>query len=76
MASHRKVVSATADHYNIEITTVGGKLIELAVDRYGYDAWLKGTLIQYALPNLTSEERELLKTGMTDEDWENVKWRS
>lgn len=32
--------------------------------------WRNGTLIQDAFPNLTWAEREFLKTGFTEEDWE------
>lgn len=32
--------------------------------------WRNGALIQDAFPNLTSAQREFLKTGFTEEDWE------
>lgn len=35
----------------------------------GFQKWLKGKHIQDALPNLTPSERELLISGMTDEDF-------
>lgn len=28
-----------------------------------------GTLLQYAFPHLSAEEREFLKTGITPEEW-------
>jgi hypothetical protein len=33
-------------------------------------AWEGGALIQEAMPNLTSEEREFLMTGITQEEWD------
>lgn len=34
--------------------------------------WKNGKLIQEAMPNLTPDEREFIKTGITPEDWENT----
>lgn len=34
--------------------------------------WLTGSLIQDACPRLNQSEREFLKTGYTDEDWNNI----
>jgi len=42
----------------------------LAITQEQIDAWQAGTLIQDAFPNLTAGEREFLKTGITDEDWD------
>lgn len=38
--------------------------------------WHEGTLIQDAMPDLTSSEREFIKTGITDEAWENLGYSS
>jgi hypothetical protein len=38
--------------------------------------WHEGTLIQVAMPDLTSSEREFIKTGITDEAWENLGYSS
>jgi len=43
---------------------------DLAITQEQIDAWQAGTLIQDAFPNLTAGEREFLKTGITDEDWD------
>jgi hypothetical protein len=32
--------------------------------------WEMGELIQNAMPNLTPSEREFIKTGITDEEWQ------
>lgn len=34
--------------------------------------WQDGQLIQEAMPNLTPDEREFIKTGVTAEEWERV----
>ena len=34
--------------------------------------WQGGELIQNVWPNLTPSEREFLKTGITDEEWNNT----
>ncbi len=31
--------------------------------------WRQGTLIQNAMPNLTDNEREFIKTGITPQEW-------
>lgn len=32
--------------------------------------WQSGVLIQNAMPNLTPDEREFIKTGITAEEWD------
>ena len=39
------------------------KLIPISVDEYS--DWLNGTPIQYAMPNLSADDRELFLTGMS-----------
>ena len=34
--------------------------------------WENGTLIQDAMPNLTPDEREFIKTGITPEEWDSA----
>lgn len=35
--------------------------------------WIDGGVkIQYAMPNLTPDQREFLMTGITKEEWDNV----
>lgn len=36
------------------------------------EAWQGGALIQNAMPNLTADEREFIKTGITSEQWDRV----
>lgn len=49
-----------------------GKPSEVAVEGLGYRQWKAGKLIQNALPGLTTDERELLKTGSHPECWEKI----
>ena len=34
--------------------------------------WQKGALIQNAMPNLSADEREFIKTGITAEEWSTM----
>jgi hypothetical protein len=36
------------------------------------NAWRGGELIQNAMPNVSADEREFIKTGITPEEWENT----
>ena len=36
------------------------------------DDWQSGTLIQDAMPNVSADDREFLKTGVTPEEWINT----
>ena len=46
--------------------------MEIAVTQAQLDAWESGTLIQDAMPNLSADEREFIKTGITAEEWEEL----
>ena len=35
-------------------------------------AWQNGMLIQNAMPHLSASDREFLKTGLSDSDWEEA----
>ncbi len=37
-----------------------------------YDWEVEGVLIQYAMPNLTADEREFIKTGITPQEWADM----
>lgn len=43
--------------------------LELNITRKQLDAWEGGTLIQDAFPNLTAAERDFIKFGVTEEEW-------
>lgn len=36
------------------------------------EAWHNGMLIQEAMPHLTADEREFIKTGITQEEWDTA----
>ncbi len=42
---------------------------ELPVTEAQFNAWKAGELIQVAMPNLTAGQREFIKTGITEEEW-------
>ena len=43
--------------------------MSLTFTRQQYDDWKAGQLIQNAMPQLSSEEREFLMTGITPAEW-------
>ena len=48
------------------------RTLDLPVTEAQLDAWASGELIQNAFPNLSPDEREFLKTGITPEEWEQL----
>ena len=46
--------------------------IDIPVSQWQIDAWESGTLIQDAMPNISADNREFLKTGVTPEEWINT----
>jgi len=46
---------------------------EISVTQEQLDLWESGTLIQLAMPNLSSSDREFVQTGIVDEEWESLK---
>lgn len=46
--------------------------MEIAVTQQQIDSWMAGELIQNAMPNLTPDQREFIKTGITPETWEKL----
>lgn len=47
-----------------------GETASLTVKREGYEKWKAGEFIQRALPELSSDERELLMTGTHSACWD------
>tara|TARA_R110002051_G_scaffold76721_1_gene140060 strand:- start:1217 stop:1417 length:201 start_codon:yes stop_codon:yes gene_type:complete len=43
--------------------------LELNITRKQLDSWEGGTLIQDAFPKLTVAERDFIKFGVTEEEW-------
>ena len=46
------------------------RTMDLPVTQAQLDNYYDGVLLQEAFPNLSPEEREFIKTGITDEEWE------
>jgi|TARA_B100000953_G_scaffold265817_1_gene233678 hypothetical protein len=47
-------------------------VMDIDVTEQQIASWRGGELIQNAMPNLSADEREFIKTGITPEEWENV----
>jgi hypothetical protein len=46
--------------------------MELDVTQEEIDRWQEGMHIQNAMPRLSADEREFVKTGYTKEDWDAI----
>ena len=46
--------------------------MEIPVTQEQLDNWAQGALIQNAMPNISPEQREFIKTGITPEEWNNT----
>jgi hypothetical protein len=42
---------------------------DINVTQEQIDRWVGGALIQDAMPNVSAEDREFIKTGITPEEW-------
>ena len=49
-----------------------GKCVEISVPREGYEQWEAGALIQNAMPELTSDEREILISSVCGPCFDNT----
>ena len=47
-------------------------IMDIPVTQEQIDAWHNGALIQNAMPRLTPDQREFIKTGITAEEWEET----
>lgn len=45
---------------------------ELDITEEQINNWQEGELIQDAMPNLSMEDREFFKTGITPEEWKKL----
>jgi hypothetical protein len=46
--------------------------LEIDVTARQIASWERGELIQDAMPNLTPDEREFIKTGVTPDEWDDI----
>ena len=53
---------------------ISGKVnsMDLDITEAAIDAWKAGTLIQEAMPNLSSDEREFIMTGIHGDEWASM----
>tara|TARA_R110002020_G_scaffold2578_1_gene12312 strand:- start:25 stop:234 length:210 start_codon:yes stop_codon:yes gene_type:complete len=61
--------------YEIERTSpLTGRVntMEISMEPADFQSWKNGELIQNALPYLTSDEREFIKTGIYANEWEDL----
>ena len=56
------------------ISPFTGKIrtMDLPITQEQIEDYESGTLLQNAFPNLTPGQREFFKTGITDEEWDNM----
>jgi hypothetical protein len=47
------------------------RTLDLDIPQEGYEDWMGGELIQNALPDLSTDEREFLISGVTAEEWKD-----
>jgi len=45
---------------------------ELRVPQHQIDSWVRGKLIQRAMPQLSADDREYIITGLSSEDWDRI----
>jgi hypothetical protein len=53
--------------FNGEVNT-----LDIPVTEEQVQAYMNGALIQNAFPNLSADDREFIKTGITAESWEEM----
>ena len=46
--------------------------LEIPVTQAQLDAWQSGVFIQDAMPNISADDREFIKTGITPEEWDDL----
>lgn len=53
------------------ILTNAVNTLDINVTQEQLDRWMRGELIQNVMGNLTAEEREFIKTGITSAEWDH-----
>ena len=48
------------------------RTLDLPVTQEQLDNYAQGALLQNAFPNLSADEREFIKSGITTEEWESL----
>ena len=75
--TNRPMLDTLNGVYTMNITRTSrltGKtsVMNLNITQAQLDAWVDGTLIQDAMPQLPPEHREFLMTGITPDEWDSV----
>ena len=54
-----------------KVSALSGKIhtLDINVTYEQIEEWHNGMLIQEAMPNVSADEREFIKTGITPEEW-------
>jgi hypothetical protein len=50
------------------------RTMDIPITQEQLDSWNQGMLIQEAMPNLTPDEREFIKTGITNDEWDMLEF--
>jgi len=45
---------------------------ELLVPQHQIDSWVMGEIIQRAMPQLSTDDREYIITGLSSEEWDRL----
>lgn len=45
---------------------------DLDITQYQLDQWRCGVLVQHAMPHLNADDREFIKTGIVQEEWDDM----
>jgi len=48
------------------------RILDLPITQEQLSAYENGALLQNAFPNLSSADREFIKSGITDEEWQSI----
>ena len=56
----------------LRVTDIEGGKHVFKVTTEGYEKWKGGCLLQRAFPELSTEERELIISGMSDKHWSEM----
>ena len=46
--------------------------LEINVTQEQIDLWQSGVPIQKAMPNVSADDREFIKTGITAQEWDDI----
>jgi hypothetical protein len=59
-------------HHNVRGTSMNFGRVSISDIIEGYQRWVDGDMIQYALSFLNADQREFIMTGITPEMWNEM----